>query len=195
MQYCTDCAHPLTRRRMDDDRVERYVCSFCGRVHYENPKVLVSCFASWKDRLLLCRRAHEPAQGLWNLPSGFVEMGESLEEAAARETMEEVGVQVPPSSMILYRVTSIPHINEIHVGFRAALPTEPRLVLGTEATEARFWSEKEFPVEQLAFREMLHDMPEDFFRGLRTGEFPIASVTLRPAAPSSRKVVSHLALP
>src|SRR5260370_31407517 len=96
MRYCTDCAHPLTRRRMDNDRVERYVCSFCGRVHYENPKVLVSCFASWKDRLLLCRRGPETAQRVWDLPSGFGEIGESLAECPPRGTQGGEGGSLTP---------------------------------------------------------------------------------------------------
>jgi ADP-ribose pyrophosphatase YjhB (NUDIX family) len=170
--------------RVEGDAVERSVCLGCRQVHYENPKVLVWCFAYWKDRLLLCRRAIPPSQGLWNPPAGFVEMGESLEEAAAREMAEEVGLTLSPAAMLLYRVASIPHMNEVYIGFRAELTEVPVLVPGPEVLEARLWSEAEFPVQQFAFRELLEDVPEDFFRCLRHREFPIVAVTVRERSPA-----------
>jgi NADH pyrophosphatase NudC (nudix superfamily) len=184
MKFCGHCGHLLVRKAVEHETRERSVCTHCGYVHYENPKILVWCFAHSSDRLLLCRRAIAPAKGLWSAPSGFVERGETLEEAASRETYEEVGIHVEPSRMLLYRVASIPHMNEIYVGFRAQLHAEPSFKLGPEVSEARLWSEAEFPVVQFAFREMLEGIPEDFFMYLRTGQFPVFSHVVRPAVPT-----------
>jgi 8-oxo-dGTP pyrophosphatase MutT (NUDIX family) len=110
-----------------------------------------------------------------------VEAGETLEEAASREMMEEVGLYAAPATLILYRVASIPHMNEIYVGFRVELDSLPELRLGPEVSEARFWSEEEFPFDAFAYREMLNGIPEDIFACLRTGLFPIFSHAVRPA--------------
>jgi NADH pyrophosphatase NudC (nudix superfamily) len=182
MKFCGRCGYVLVQKVVGDDTRERAVCTNCHYVHYENPKVLVWLFAYWENRLLLCRRAIAPAKGLWNAPAGFVEAGETLEEAVCRETFEEVGLNLAPSSLILYRVASIPHMNEIYVGFRVQLHVEPHFKLGPEVSEARLWSEAELPVNEFAFREMLEGIPEDFFQCLRTGQFPVFSHIVRPEA-------------
>ncbi|MFN3920459.1 MAG: NUDIX domain-containing protein, partial [Methylohalobius sp.] len=76
-----------------EDR-ERFVCEACGTIHYLNPKIIAGCLPLWQGKILLCRRAIEPRYGLWTLPAGFMELGESLEEAAIRETWEEAGAKV-----------------------------------------------------------------------------------------------------
>ena len=66
----------------------------CGAIHYQNPKVVVGCLPEWKDQVLLCRRAIEPRHGLWTLPAGFLENGETVAAGAVRETLEEAGARV-----------------------------------------------------------------------------------------------------
>jgi ADP-ribose pyrophosphatase YjhB (NUDIX family) len=179
MTFCSQCGHRLIRRHVGGDSRERDVCGACHTVHYENPKILVWCFAYWRDQIVLCRRAHEPARGLWNPPTGFVEMGETLEEAAARETFEEAGLELTPASLLLYKVVSLPHMNQVYVGFRVELQAEPELTPGPEVLEVRLWSEAEFPVQEFVFRQMIKDAPESFFRCLRTGKFPVVCATVR----------------
>ena len=178
--YCRECGDSLARVRVDGDIVERIVCGGCGYIDYENPKVLVWCFAHWQGRLLLCRRAQEPARGLWNPPAGFVEQGETLEEAAVREMYEEAGVRVSPSDLTLYRVASVPHMNEVYVGFRTEFAAEPCLKAGPEAIEVRLCAEGELPPDAFAFRTMLKNVPDDFYHCLQTGEFPVFSVAICP---------------
>jgi hypothetical protein len=60
------------------DNLPRHVCDACGVVHYQNPKIVVGCIPEWEDRILLCRRAIEPRYGLWTLPAGFMENGETV---------------------------------------------------------------------------------------------------------------------
>jgi len=184
LKFCSSCGQPLALRQLAGDTRARPQCTGCGTIHYENPKVLVWCFAHWQDRVLFCRRATEPAKGYWGPPAGFVELGETLEEAAVRETREEAGITLDPASLILFKVVSLPHMSQIYVGFRAALPAEPILAPGPEVLEARMWSERDMPFHELAYRQMVKDAPEDFFRALRTGQFVADSVTVRP--PSGR---------
>jgi ADP-ribose pyrophosphatase YjhB (NUDIX family) len=189
MAFCNSCGQPLMRRWLEAEARERDVCGSCHTVHYENPKVLVACFIHWRDRIVLCRRAEDPGKGCWYPPIGYVEAGETLEEAAARELQEEVGLAVPASRMRLYDVASLPHINQIYVGYRAELTSAPRLTPGKEALEVGLFTESELSLRQLAFQDTAGEVLRTFFCRLRSGVFPIRSVTLRPQA-SARGVAS-----
>jgi len=85
MMFCMSCGCRLTKRWIQSDLRDRDVCPACSTVHYDNPKVVVSCICYWEQRILLCKRGIEPGKGLWDVPRGFVESGETLEEAATRE--------------------------------------------------------------------------------------------------------------
>ena len=181
MAFCTHCGRQLVLAYVEAESRDRLICTGCQAVHYDNPKILVWCFAYSRDRVLFCRRATNPAKGLWAPPAGFVESGETLEEAAVRETFEETGVVLDPSSLILFKVVSIPHMNQVYVGFRSELESEPSIVAGPEVLEARFWSETDLPFRELAFRDMVKGAPEDFYRSMRTGDFAADCVTIRPS--------------
>ena len=129
--------------------------------------------------MLMCKRAIEPALGLWNPPSGFVEAGETLEEAMARELDEETGIELPPSRFSLYRVASLPHMNQIYIGFRAEFDREPSLSPGPECSEVCFFSEDTIPHGELAFSDMVPDTVSDIFRRLRDRNFAIYSLSFR----------------
>jgi ADP-ribose pyrophosphatase YjhB (NUDIX family) len=148
-------------------------------IHYENPKVLVWCLAHWGEKMLLCRRAIEPARGLWNPPGGFVEAGETLEEAMARELREETGIDLQTSRFSLYRVASVPHMNQIYVGFRAEFDTEPALMPGPESTEVRFFGQQTIGPDEVAFNEMIPDTPADVFARLHSRDFSVQCLTFR----------------
>ena len=88
MKYCNQCGDPVLVRVPDGDNRPRFVCDSCQTVHYQNPRIVAGCVPVWDDRVLLCRRAIEPRRGYWTLPAGFMENGETtqqaLEEACAR---------------------------------------------------------------------------------------------------------------
>ena len=109
--------------------------------------------------------------GRWNLPSGFLERGETLEMAAARETFEETGVRVRPDDIHLYTVTSLVKMGEVYICFRASVGSED-CSAGPECLEARFFDEAEVPWDLLAFPEM-YGFLRLYFRELLTGEFGI----------------------
>jgi ADP-ribose pyrophosphatase YjhB (NUDIX family) len=72
----------------------RSVCPNCGFVHFEDPKVAVGVIVEMDGGIVLGKRGHEPQLGLWSFPSGYVDAGEVLEEAAVREVQEETGLDV-----------------------------------------------------------------------------------------------------
>jgi ADP-ribose pyrophosphatase YjhB (NUDIX family) len=183
INYCTHCGGRLALRWLEADQRHRYVCAGCRKVHYENPRPLVWCYVHWQGSLVFCRRAQPPAQGLWSPPAGFVEKGETLEEAVVREVNEETGIELEPKLLELFRVTSLPHMNEVYVEYRAELAAAPVFIPGPEALEVALFTEASVPRKELAFGEMLPAYPEEFFRCLRTGEFPIRSIPVRLVKP------------
>jgi ADP-ribose pyrophosphatase YjhB (NUDIX family) len=119
--FCRHCgsANVDWRIPVEDDR-ERLVCADCGEIHYSNPRNIAGCIAEHAGRILLCRRSIEPRQGYWTVPAGFMENGETLPEAAARETLEEAQAQA--TRLSLYALFSLPHISQVYVMFRAEVP-------------------------------------------------------------------------
>jgi ADP-ribose pyrophosphatase YjhB (NUDIX family) len=83
-----------------------------------------------------------------------MEMGETLEQAAVRETREETGVELDPATLDLHIVSSVPWMGEVYVGFRAIV-FDPQIRIGPESIEVRFFDEKEIPWEKLAFKETI----------------------------------------
>lgn len=144
-RFCGECGEPLGG---DPGAAAR--CAACGAEPASGPKVLVACFVFQGDRLLWMRRAHDPQRGFWAIPAGFMELGETLEEAAARELREETGLVLAPEDLRLYSLGSITQINEVYVAFRASV-RDARCEPGPEALDVRFFSETELPWEQIAF--------------------------------------------
>ena len=92
MTFCVECGARLEPRQAFGK--ERLVCTACGHVHFDDPKVGVGVVATREGRILLTRRNHEPKMGQWSFPAGFVDAFENVVEAAAREALEETGVHV-----------------------------------------------------------------------------------------------------
>ena len=171
MKYCPECGDLLEVRWIAPEGRNRSVCPRCNAIRYDNPRILVSTVVFHEQRLLLCQRAQDPSSGLWNLPSGFMERGETLEAAAARETFEETGVRVRADDMHLYVVTSLPKIGEVYVCFRVGVDSDA-CCAGNECLEAQFFDAAGVPWDLLAFPEM-YGFLRLFFRELRDGEFGI----------------------
>ena len=120
----------------------------CGAVHYQNPKIVVGCIPEWEDRILLCRRAIEPRYGLWTLPAGFMERGETVQTGAARETLEEANARVAVGE--LYSLFNLPHIDQVYMIFRGRL-LDLDFSAGDESLEVQLFGEQEIPWAELAF--------------------------------------------
>lgn len=99
-------------------------------------------------KVLLCKRAIEPRYGYWTLPAGFMENQETCRQAAQRETIEEAGANIQLHE--LYSVLSVPHVDQVHLFYRATL-IDTNYLAGTESLEVALFAEHEIPWEEIAF--------------------------------------------
>ncbi|WND03075.1 NUDIX hydrolase [Temperatibacter marinus] len=130
------------------DDHERLVCDTCDFIHYENPKLIVGCVATYQDKILLCKRAIQPQKGLWTLPAGFMELGENPEEGAAREAWEEAQAKVTIKDLLA--VYTVKRISQVHLFYRAEL-SEPVFSAGIESMDVQLFRWTEIPWKFLAF--------------------------------------------
>lgn len=149
------------------DSLPRHVCTACGEIHYLNPKLVVGCVAEWNGKILLCRRAIEPGYGLWTLPAGFMENGESSMQAARRETSEEACARVEIDE--LFSLINLPRINQVHLFYRARL-LDADFRSGVESLETALFSEHDIPWDEIAFRSVELCL-RDYLADRRAGVF------------------------
>jgi ADP-ribose pyrophosphatase YjhB (NUDIX family) len=180
MKFCSHCgSSQLDFRVPEGDTLKRYVCAACATIHYQNPKVVVGCLPVWEDRVLLCKRAIEPRHGLWTLPAGFLENGETLAAGALRETLEEASARV--EIVDLYTTISLPHISQVYVMFRARL-LDLDFGPGSESLEVRLFGEEDIPWGELAFRTIARTL-RNYFLDRKLGAFPVHVSALEKRVP------------
>lgn len=179
IKFCTQCASPVSLRVPAGDTLPRQVCTRCGHIHYENPRLVVGCVATWDERILLCRRAIEPRYGFWTLPAGFMENGETTAEAAARETLEEACADVSVGEP--FAMVNIPHINQVHLFYRGHLPA-PDFGAGDESLETALFAESDIPWDELAFRSVSLCLKR-YFEDRSKGHFGFHTADLLPISP------------
>lgn len=168
MKFCMQCGSGDVAHRVPDmDNRPRDVCGACGHIHYENPRIVAGCLAWWEDRLLLCQRAINPRNGLWTLPAGFMEAGETAAEAAERETHEEANSRVEIDK--LYALLSLPHANQVYLVYLARMLT-PECSPGLESQRVELLRPEQIPWDQLAFATMRYTL-KFYMEDLRKGEF------------------------
>lgn len=148
MNFCSNCGDEVSLIIPDGDNRHRHVCAGCQTIHYENPKIVTGCIAQWQDQILLCKRAIEPRHGLWTLPAGFMENGETNMQGAARETAEEANAQV--DNMQLFCVFSIAHISQVYTMYRGDL-IAGEASPGIESLEVALVKESDVPWKNIAF--------------------------------------------
>jgi ADP-ribose/FAD diphosphatase len=168
MQFCSGCGQSIERRVPVGEDRERHVCSACGVIHYQNPKMVVGCIVEHDGRILLCKRAIQPRRGYWTVPAGFLELGESAMTGAIRETREEAQAEV--RILAPYAHFDVPHIGQAYIIYRAALVNE-RFGPGAESLEVELvhptripWNELAFPVVRYALELVVEDLQSGRFR-------------------------------
>lgn len=169
MKYCSNCASEVTFRAIEGDHLPRFVCDNCGEIHYQNPRVIVGCLPVWKGEIMLCRRGIQPQYGFWNIPGGFMENNETVEEGALREAKEEAGISANIKSLL--SVFTVPYINQVHIHFLVEL-TEPTWHLTTETTEIQFFNEANFPWAEIAFPSNIFTL-KTFFANQKSGDWNV----------------------
>jgi ADP-ribose pyrophosphatase YjhB (NUDIX family) len=153
IRHCHQCGETLIWQYVKVEGRNRFVCSECKFIAYQNPKIVGATLPIKNGKIYLLRRAIDPAYGLWSHPAGYMEMGETVEQAALRETWEEIRTRVrlvgPP------RIYSYPDAIVVTVIYPAEVigPT-PRP--GTESLEVKAFRPEEIPWNSLAFRSTFH---------------------------------------
>ena len=169
MYFCTNCGQKTKEAIPLGDHQLRRICTACGFIHYVNPKVICGALVLWEDKVLLCRRAIEPRYGLWTLPAGYMELFETMEQGAARETREEAEAEV--NIHHLYCMYNIPRIGQIYALFKSDL------VNGEFGAGEETIAEDEIPWNDLAFPSVEQTL-RHYFADRQTGQFDLHLETL-----------------
>ena len=156
LKFCPMCGGPLRLSTVRDDPKERLVCQDCAYVFYQDPKVSACTIPMVDGKVVLVRRAISPGKGLWVFPGGYMDQEETVEEAARRETLEEVGLEVRLTKLVgvySYRTSVV-------VIVYACAVLGGHLRIDGESQEVRTFRPDEIPWEELAFpstRDALRD--------------------------------------
>jgi ADP-ribose pyrophosphatase YjhB (NUDIX family) len=149
MKYCSNCGSEHLKELIPaGDNRPRLVCMSCQTIFYSNPKIVVGCLALYEGKILLCRRGIEPRYGKWNLPAGFMENGETVEEGALRELVEETGAK--GRLVGLQSVFNVLRAQQVYLTFLVDL-LEINFIDCTETLESKLFHPSEIPWEELAF--------------------------------------------
>ncbi|KAH6794662.1 nudix hydrolase-like protein 23 [Perilla frutescens var. hirtella] len=152
INFCQLCGGPTKHEVPDGEEKMRAICTRCGKITYDNPKMVVGCLIEHENKILLCKRNIQPSHGLWTLPAGYMEIGESAAEGAVRETWEEANAEVEILSP--FAQLDIPLIGQTYVIFLANLK-RPHFSPGPESSECKLFSLEDIPFDSLAFSSML----------------------------------------
>ena len=165
----------MVKRIPKGDHVARIICESCGTIHYSNPNMVVGCLiTNEKGQVMLAKRGIEPRKGFWNLPCGFMENYETIEQGALREVHEETGAHVKIEYLLT--IYSVTHANQVYAIFKASLE-QSEYYTTEESTEIDFFDEKEIPWDDVAFSSNEFALRAHFEnektgkRGIRLGEY------------------------
>jgi ADP-ribose pyrophosphatase YjhB (NUDIX family) len=142
----------FVRRIPEGDNRERLICPECGHVAYDNPKIVVGSVVATRGAILMCRRAIQPRRGFWTLPAGYLEHGETLEEGAIREAMEEAQAEIMLEGIL--GVFSVSRIGQVQIMFRGQFADQarsPRFSAGPESLEVALFPWERIPWDEIAF--------------------------------------------
>ncbi len=166
-RFCPSCGGLLEPRTLKEGEPPRLVCTQCEFVFYLDPKVASCAICMLDGGIVLLRRGIEPAYGKWVFPGGFVDRGEAVTEAAVRETLEEVNLNVSLTGIL--DAYSFPGSDVVVVVYAAEV-VGGELRAQDESLEARTFPPEALPWDELAFestRAALRDYLRRFFPRVR----------------------------
>jgi ADP-ribose pyrophosphatase YjhB (NUDIX family) len=175
IKHCKNCGATVVYRIPDDgDTRKRAVCPACDTIHYENPLNVVGTVPYLGEQVLLCKRNIEPRWGKWTLPAGFMELGETTSQGAARETVEEAGAHFEMQGLL--SMLSVPRVGQVHMFYLAQL-TSDQFAPGPETQEAQLFTEAQIPWDEIAFRTVRETLLR-YFDDRRRGHFGLHTIDL-----------------
>ncbi|XP_031494325.1 nudix hydrolase 23, chloroplastic [Nymphaea colorata] len=195
-KFCQSCGGQTKLVVPEGEEKLRAVCTLCNKIYYENPKMVVGCLVEHNNKVLLCRRKIEPSYGLWTLPAGYMELGESAAEGAARETLEEACAEVEVVSP--FAQLDIPLIGQSYIIFHAKLK-KPHFSPGPESLECALFDLHDIPYDSLAFSSVYVTL-KMYADDIKNGKikFHYCTINKRPgASPSDTQsfaVCNHLCM-
>lgn len=148
VKFCSQCGNPTQKTIPEHDHLLRDICSICGYIHYDNPKIVAGALVTQEQKILLCRRAIEPSYGYWTIPAGYLELGESIQQGAIRECWEEAEAKIEIEQ--LYCIYNILHVGHIYMLFKAKL-CDGCFGIGTESLDSHLFELDKIPWDKLAF--------------------------------------------
>lgn len=162
MKFCPKCGGALGLRPVFPDDKERLVCGECGFVFYLDPKVAAGTIPEVDGKLILTRRAINPCRGKWVFPGGYVERGETVGDAAVRETLEETNLEVTLDGLLnVYSYTGALVVVIVYT----ARVTGGVLKAGPECLEVKAFDPRDIPWDELAFPSTADALKEWLARG------------------------------
>jgi ADP-ribose pyrophosphatase YjhB (NUDIX family) len=167
MKYCSNCGAKVVWKIVPGEDRPRFFCEQCKVIHYTNPRVVAGVIPVLDGKILLCRRAIEPRHGKWTLPAGYLENGESVEDCARRETIEEACATL--EKLLPYSMLNLPFINQIYFIYRAKLlnddfrPGEESLDVQLFTPATLPWDDIAFPVISKVLEMYCHDLGSEHF--------------------------------
>lgn len=189
MKFCSECAHPVNYKIPEGDNRKRAVCSNCGTIHYVNPRIIAGTLPTFEDKILLCKRAIEPRKGYWTLPAGFMEQEESLEEGAARETLEEAGINITCGPML--SSISVPFISQVHIFFLAEMTSSEHATSTSESLEVKLFDVKDLPWDDIAFPTVKKTL-KHYLDDIEKGELNTRVFNIHPSERIKRIAEEHM---
>jgi ADP-ribose pyrophosphatase YjhB (NUDIX family) len=166
IRFCSECgSERISFEIPRGETTKRYICSNCGKIHYINPRIVVGCLPVYEDKVLICRRAIEPCIGTWNLPAGYLEINETVEEGAIRETWEEANAEV--KIIRLHCIYSIPHVNQVYLFFLAEL-NHLNFWPGDETSEIKLFGQDDMPWHDIGFDSSIYAIKK-YYENLNNG--------------------------
>lgn len=175
-KFCILCGSPTEFIIPDGDNKERAVCTVCGHIHYQNPKIVAGCILEYEDKILLCKRATEPRSGLWTLPAGFMENNETVAEGAMRETFEEANAR--SKDIKLFFMCDLRHISQVYMIYYGTL-IDGQFSPGIESSDVKLFSESQIPWDEIAFTVIERTL-KLYFKDKKKGNYSIHFDTIDP---------------
>ncbi|MEL0173047.1 MAG: NUDIX hydrolase [Gammaproteobacteria bacterium] len=175
-KFCMYCGSPTQDKIPEGDNKERAVCTVCGAIHYQNPKIVSGCILEWENKILLCKRATEPRSGFWTLPAGFLENNETVVEGALRETFEEATAK--SDEIKLFFMCDLRHISQIYMMYVGEL-LDGKYAPGPESEEVRLFSESDIPWDDIAF-SVIEKTLRLYFEDKKKGHLSLHFDTIDP---------------
>lgn len=180
MKFCCECAGELALQIPEGDKQHRYVCTQCKIIHYQNPQIISNCLIYQDQQVLLCQRTMQPHKGLWSIPGGYIEIGETSRKAAARKALAET--QSDFTMQELFAVVNSPDAGYINLIYLAQLQQlEQQIPQQSDTLDAmntmQLFSQHEVPWDKIAFFTVKKTLSL-YFEDLNSGQLNLHEIDL-----------------